>query len=208
LVAGTESLFIVGILGGIASGKSLVADLLQQRGAAILDGDRAGHEVLRQQEVKQALRRRYGERVFDTDNEVDRKALAEIVFDPTPAGMAELQYLEQITHPRIKVVLRKQMEQLAREGKKVAVLDAPVMVKAGWDKLCNKIIFVDAPRPLRLERAKRRGWSEAAFERREAAQEPVDVKRALADVVIDNSGNRAHTEEQVECFWNSIPPTE
>jgi len=198
---------VIGILGGVASGKSLIAGQLESLGARILDGDRAGHRVLGQQEVKSAIRARWGDAVFRPDGEANRRVIAQIVFDPSPTGKSELEFLEQLTHPRIKRLLQEQIRQLAADGAGVAVLDAPVMLKAGWDALCYRIVFVEAPRELRLRRALRRGWSEEDFARREAAQEPVEQKRARADVVIDNRGSRAATWYQVQEFWRSIRPT-
>lgn len=223
---GEFALLIIGLLGGVASGKSLVADQLQTLGAGILDGDRAGHEVLNQHEVKQAIYDRWGAGVFESNetapasnalessklslatSRVNRAALARIVFAPTSAGREELEELERITHPRIKIILEQQLASLVARSVPVAVLDAPVMIKAGWHKLCNIIMFVDAPRSARLERAKRRGWNEAEFDRREAAQEPLEYKKSLADVVVDNSGSPEQTQKQVLTWWESqFPPT-
>jgi dephospho-CoA kinase len=222
---GEFPLLIIGLLGGVASGKSLVADQLKALGAGILDGDRAGHEVLLQNEVKQAIYDRWGADVFESKgtapasdsleasklslatSQVNRAALARIVFAPTSAGRAELEQLERITHPRIKLILEQQLASLIARHVPVAVLDAPVMIKACWHKLCNVIMYVDAPRAARIERAKRRGWDEAEFDRREAAQEPLDFKKSLAQVVIDNSGTPEQTQKQVLKWWESEFPT-
>jgi dephospho-CoA kinase len=198
-------MILIGVAGGVASGKSLVSEQLASFGAEIFDADRTGHEVLRESEVKEAIRLRWGDDVFTGAGEVDRSKVAEIVFAPPPTGPEELAYLEQLTHPRIGQRLQDRMGELARCGQTVAVvLDAPVMFKAGWDKLCDKILFVDAPRDLRLARAKSRGWSEMDFEAREATQESLDLKRRRADVIIDNSSSPEHTYGQVERFWRSI----
>ena len=218
-------MLILGLLGGVASGKSLVADQLKTLGAGILDGDRAGHEVLQQQEVKQVIYDRWGAKVFQSEkasptsdsndssefslatSHVNRAALARIVFAPTSTGRADLEQLERITHPRIKLILEEQLASLVARQVPVAVLDAPVMIKAGWHKFCNVILFVDAPRSARLERAKRRGWDEAEFDRREAAQEPLDFKKSLAQVVVDNSGTPEQTQQQVIKWWQSQFPS-
>ena len=89
-------------------------------------------------------------------------------------------------------------------GVKVAVLDAPLILEAGWDKLCEKLVFVDAPPEVRLARALARGWNEEDFAARQAAQESLDLKRRRADVIIDNSGSPQRTEAQVEHFWHSL----
>lgn len=195
---------IIGLLGGVASGKSLVAECLEQLGAARLDADRVGHEVLREPEVEAAIRARWGEAVFDCDGRVDRPAVARIVFAPTVEGRAELFFLEQLTHPRIGIRLRDEADKLTAAGKQFLVLDAPVLLKAGWDSLCSVILYVDAPRELRLQRALGRGWSAEEFARREAAQESTETKRKRADFVVDNSGEAAETREQVKVWWRGF----
>jgi dephospho-CoA kinase len=195
---------VVGLLGGVASGKSLVARQLCDLGAGLLDGDRAGHEVLRVPEVERLVRRRWGDAVFAADGHVDRRALARIVFAPPPDGPRELEHLEQITHPKITDRLREQAAVLAAAGMPAAVLDAPVMLKAGWNKFCDSIVFVDASREVRQARAQDRGWSQEEFSAREAAQESLDVKRRLADTIVDNSGSAEATRAQVERLWQSL----
>jgi dephospho-CoA kinase len=162
-------MILIGILGGVASGKSAVCNCLRSLGAAVLDADRVGHAVLREAEVKRAIHHRWGGKVFDAAGEIDRPAVAQIVFAATPESKTELTFLEQLTHPRIGQRLQAQLAELNREGARAAVLDAPVMLKAGWDRMCQRIMFVDTPRCLRLERARQRGWTEADFEAREAA---------------------------------------
>jgi dephospho-CoA kinase len=195
---------IVGLLGGVASGKSLVARQLCELGAGLLDGDRAGHEVLQLPEIERQVRQNWGDAVFGAEGRVNRKALGKIVFAPPPEGPRQLQRLEQLTHPEIGVRLQRQAEDLAREGRKVAVLDAPVMLKAGWDKFCDRIVFVDAPREVRLARAIGRGWNQEDFAAREAAQESLEVKRAHADTTIDNSGSPEATQAQVKRLWDHL----
>ena len=193
---------VIGIAGGIASGKSLVAGLLQQLGAANIDVDRIGHEVLLEQKVKQAIQERWSDDVFDSNGNVNRPALAKIVFDPRH-GPLELEHLERMTHPVIGQHLRQRIGEISQAGKHPAVvLDAPVMFKAGWDKECDAILFVDVPLETRRRRAAVRGWSDEQFAAREAAQEPVDWKRSRADCLVDNSGTVAETELQVREFWN------
>ncbi|MCU0980713.1 MAG: dephospho-CoA kinase [Pirellulaceae bacterium] len=199
-------MILIGILGGVASGKSEVSCRLRSLGAAVLDADRVGHAVLREAEVRQAVQRRWGEAVLDAAGEIDRRKVAEIVFAVAPESRAELTFLEQLTHPLIGQRLQEQLAELHREGVRAAVLDAPVMLKAGWDRLCQRIVFVDAPRDVRLARARQRGWTEADFAAREAAQEPLETKRSRADVTLDNSLTRQHLFAQVDRFWRSLDP--
>ena len=196
---------VIGILGGIASGKSLVARELQNRGAVVLSADQAGHEVLREAAVEQAARERWGPEVFDSEGHIVRSRLAQVVFAPPPDGPRELAYLEQLTHPRIGTRLKSELDRLLLDPRTPAVvLDAPVMIKAGWNGFCDHLVFVEAPRELRVWRARQRGWSQEDFDRREAAQESLNAKRDLADVVIDNSGTPEATAEQVDDLWRSL----
>jgi dephospho-CoA kinase len=197
-------MILIGILGGVASGKSEVSRRLQSLGAEVLDADQVGHAVLRELEVRRAVGHRWGERVLDAAGEIDRRKVAEIVFAGTPESDVELKFLEQSTHPRIGQRLESQLAEWHRAGVRAAVLDAPVMLKAGWDRLCQRIIFVDAPRPVRLARARQRGWSETDFAAREAAQEPLEAKRTRADLTIDNSATREQLYAQVDRFWQGL----
>lgn len=195
---------VLGLVGGIASGKSFVADLLRELGAGVLDADRAGHDVLRLAEVENEVRRRWGEAVFGPNGHIDRAALGAVVFSPGEQGVENLRELERITHPRIGERIAQQAVQYADEGVLAIVLDAPVMLEAGWNQICDRIIYVDAPYSVRLERALARGWTEEEFRRREANQEALEVKRSLADVVLDNSTSPESTREQVLQFWHSM----
>jgi len=195
---------IVGIMGGVASGKSLVGKWFAQRGVGVLDADRAGHEVLRQPEVEAAARLRWGADVFGPDGHIDRTRLARIVFAPTAEGTCQRRYLEQLTHPAIGRRLEAQAGNLAAAGHAVAVFDAALLVEAGWDRLCDRLLFVHASRKVRLARALQRGWTEEEFTARESAQESLDLKRARSDVVIDNSGSPEATWAQLESLWPKL----
>jgi len=191
-------------VGGVASGKSLVARQLVELGAGWLDADRAGHEVLELEDVKQAIRDRWGDEVVDADRKLSRAAIGRRVFGDAPGVASERRFLEELTHPRIGELLGRQAAALEAAGKKALVLDAPLLVEAGWSEFCDKTIFVEAPREVRLQRARGRGWSDAEFAAREAAQESLDVKRKRADVILDNSGSAEAAREQVERFWRSL----
>jgi dephospho-CoA kinase len=195
---------IIGLLGGVASGKSLVARLLARLGAGVLDADQAGHEVLRLPHVEAAVRRRWGAAVFGPDERIDRAQLARIVFAAGPEAQRERESLEQLTHPEIASRLKRQAKALAAAGAPLAVLEAALLLEAGWDTCCEKLVFVAAPREARLARAMARGWNEEEFAAREGAQESLDLKRARADLMIDNSGSPAETQAQIEQCWASL----
>lgn len=195
---------VIGLIGGVASGKSFVARQFAGRGAAVIDADQIGHEVLRDPAVVEAARRQWGESILGADGQIDRRRLAAIVFAPPPAGPIQLQRLEALTHPEIGRRMDRQIEQLQHAGWPAIVLDAAVLVKAGWAGRCNRVVFVDAPPEVRLARAAARGWSPAEFARREAAQESLESKRRAADWAIDNSGDPAATSAQVDLLWRQL----
>lgn len=195
---------VIGILGGVASGKSLLTRHLAELGAGVLDADRAAHEVLRMPQIEAAARARWGEHVFGPDGRIDRARLARVVFAPGPEAGGERRFLEQRTHPEIGRRLAEQAARLSAGGTPVAVLDAPLLLEAGWDSVCDRLIFVDAPRPVRLARALARGWSEEDFAAREAAQASLDNKRNRADVIVDGSGSPEQLRAQAERLWYTL----
>lgn len=201
---GGQSIRVVGIVGGVASGKSWVARQLAHFGAVILDADRAGHEVLRLPEIEAASRQRWGEAIFDDGGHIVRSRLAEIVFADPPEGPRERHYLEQLTHPEIGRRLKRQIDALVVAGARVALLDAALLLETGWGDLCDTLIFVDAPRAVRQERAVARGWSEEELAAREVVQESLDFKRECADLVVDNSGPPDAILAQLTRLWQSL----
>jgi dephospho-CoA kinase len=150
---------IIGISGGIASGKSEVARRLADLGAVVLNADQLGHEVLLEPEVKQALRERWGETVFHDDGTVNRGAVAARVFGSTAEHELDRRFLEHITHPQISLRLRQRLETLQAERVPAIVVDAALLFEAGWHQLCDHLLFVDAPSETRRQRAAERGWS-------------------------------------------------
>ena len=208
-------MLVIGIAGGVASGKSLVTDCFQHFGAIVLDADRIGHQVLQQPLPIQQLVNHFGDGIL-SDGQIDRSRLAQIVFAKAPEGPSALQQLEAITHPRIGEQILLQLE-LARQdpSNQACVLDAPVMFKAGWDKLCDKIVFVDVPLETRNQRARNRGWASDELIKRERNQIAVEAKRQRATDIIDNLNTKESTFQQAAQKWldwglklpnNLLPP--
>jgi dephospho-CoA kinase len=194
-------MLILGLSGGIASGKSVVANVLRDLGAAVLDADKAGHAVLREPDVIAALRARWGDVILDQAGQISRRAVAKIVF--AAGNDAERKFLEQLTHPRIESSLKDELEAIRNspDPPPVVAIDAALLFEAGWDKLCDKILFVDAPRDLRLERAVSRGWSTEQFAAREAAQLPPEEKRSRSHIVIRNARTLENIREVLRLTW-------
>ena len=195
---------IIGLIGGIASGKSAVAAELAALGAVVLDADRAAHEVIDSPTVQQALVGRWGKGVLKASGEIDRGSVAERVFSDDEKGRAELRFLEETLHPRIHEQFKAKLSELAAKGTEVTVIDAPLLLEAGWEKLCNSLVFIDSPLADRLERAKLRNWSEAEFAKREALQMPIAEKRERSTYVLANVGSLASLRNQVQAFWASL----
>ena len=186
----------MGLVGGVGSGKSTLARRAAELyGFAVIDGDAAGHRALADASVKSRLRERFGDAVFTTDGSVNRSAVARLVFGPTPDHTSAKADLEKITHPEIRREFREQIAAARAAGAPAVLLDAAVLVEAGWRDLCDALIFVDAPREMRRSRVAERGWSEAEWQRREASQLSVEEKRRRADVIIENSDSSAVAAE-------------
>jgi dephospho-CoA kinase len=187
---------VIGLLGGIGSGKSLVAAELARHGGRIVSGDQAGHEALRQPDIKEQVVQRWGKEVLDEHGEVVRRKVGAIVF----ADPGERKALEEMVFPYIGTRLREQIEAARREeGVKFIVLDAAIMLEAGWNNVCDRLVYIDVPRAVRLERlARQRGWSEKEVAEREAAQLSLEEKRRRADAILDNSGAPEATARQVQ----------
>lgn len=192
----------VGLTGNIASGKSTVARLLAERGATIIDAD-----VLARRAVEpgtaayQAIIARWGAAVRAPDGALDRAALRRIAFQ----SAEELEVLNAIVHPEV-ARLREAETVAARErGDRIVVSDIPLLFERGLADVFDRIVLVDAPRPMRLERLMRdRGLDHEEAMQMIAAQMPAELKRARADYVIDNSGSRAQLEARVRELWASL----
>lgn len=197
---------ILGITGNIGSGKSTVAAMFERLGAFRLDADAAGHEALKRAEIVDALRRRWGDAVLNPDGSASRRAVAEIVFAPTEQGRREHAFLEALVHPVIAEIMQEKLgRQAAAEPGTVAVLDAPLLFEAGWDRMTEGVVYVDCPEAICLERARARGWSEHHFRDRLARQmSPEEKRRRSRWTVSTFPQTREETAEQVADVWKEL----
>jgi dephospho-CoA kinase len=194
---------LIGIVGGIASGKSFVSRAFQDLGAKWIHADAMVHAAYRRPEVLQRLLDRWGPTIMDGQGQLDRSKVAALVFEPSENGQRELEWLESWLHPMLREQILQQLEIWRREGTVLAVvLDAPILFKAGWDKLCDALIFVSASESSRWSRVQQRGWTRQQWEQREALQTPLAEKLARATAVIQNDGTAADTLWQVREFWD------
>lgn len=187
---------VLGLTGAVGGGKSAAADRLRERGAVVIDADAVGHEVLRRPEIARKLADRFGSEILAADQTVDRRALGRIVFaDPTAR-----RDLEAVVHPPMFEEFQRSVAEAERrdEGSMI-VLDAAILLESGWDRACDLVVFVDAPKEVRLDRVRRsRGWSAEELDAREAAQWPVDRKKARADRVLVNDQDLAKLTSSVD----------
>ncbi len=183
---------IIGIVGGVGSGKSTLASALARHWRIhVLDADAAGHAALEQPHIQSELRTAFGDGIFNDQGAVVRPQLARLVFGDQPEQMTARHRLEAIVHPVIRTRLQHELATLRTSGTcDLIVLDAPIMLEAGWNELCDVVVFVDVPREQRIERVGRsRGWSAEELARREASQWPLPRKREAADYVVRNDGD-------------------
>jgi dephospho-CoA kinase len=199
-------MYVLGIVGGVASGKSAVANCLAARGAEVLDADAVGHDVLRMPEVVAALRQRWGDAVVGPDGQIVRRAVAERVFGDSSQARQEREFLNSVTHPRIRDELRRQLEAQRTTGTRLVALDAALLFETGWSQLCDGVVFVDVPREIRLARAMARGWTAEQFAAREASQWPLDDKRQRSTWVLDNRRTPQDLHAQVQKLWDDLQP--
>jgi dephospho-CoA kinase len=197
-------MYVLGIVGGVASGKSAVAGAFARAGAVVLDADQIGHEVLREPAVVAAFRQRWGEDVVDGNGQIIRREVAARVFGTSDEATREREFLNSLTHPRIRQRLAQRLEELLAKQTALVVVDAALLHESGWDQLCDGILFVDAPKAVRRQRAQARGWSAEHFAAREASQWPVERKKSLATWVVDNSGQLVDVQPQVDRVMTEI----
>ncbi len=196
---------IVGIVGGIGSGKSALADELVKLGGHLITADKLGHEALRQVDIREKVIERWGRELLDATGEIQRRALGRIVF----ADAAELRELEAMVFPFIGKRIHEEIARANQDSRaRFVILDAAIMMEAGWDKNCSRVIFVDTPKEIRLERLRRqRRWTAEELDSRENAQMAVEEKRRRADAIIDNSGGPEKARSQLQSLlraWNIV----
>jgi dephospho-CoA kinase len=184
----------VGIVGGVGSGKSTVAEEFERLGCCRIDADKLGHSLLADGEVKREIRAQFGPSVFDETGIVSRKAVAEIVFQDAK----QLDALERILHPRIREEIIRAIAAAQVTKSPAVVVDAAVLFEAGWDDLCTHVVFVDAPEADRLRRVReKRGWDAQTLQMRETRQIPLDKKAKRCHHGIRNRSSVSHLKEQV-----------
>lgn len=193
---------LIGLTGGIATGKSQVAAMLADHGAAVIDADALAREVVRPGEPALAeIAARFGTTVINPDGTLDRERLGAIVFADSDARRD----LEAITHPRIAALMQQGIAEATTLGAPVVVLDIPLLLERDLDSTVDGVLLVHAPVAVQLQRLVSRDHltGDAARQRLDA-QLPIDEKRTRATWIIDNSGDLDSTRRQVDAWWRDV----
>jgi dephospho-CoA kinase len=190
---------MVGLTGGIGSGKSTVASILAKRGAVVIDADAIARMVVEPgMPALDALAEVFGAEILKPDGSLDRAALAERAFVTDESR----KQLEAITHPAIATEFFAQIAAAPADG--IVVHDVPLLVESTRGLEYGAVIVVEAPRALRLDRLEARGVPVADAERRMALQASDEERRAVATWVLDNAADRAHLERQIDAIWPEL----
>ncbi|MHC4508590.1 MAG: dephospho-CoA kinase [Planctomycetota bacterium] len=192
---------IIGILGGIASGKSTVAAEFARLGCKVIDADKIAHELLHKQTVKQEIVAAFGPSILGPKGKIDHRKLAEVVF----ADARKLSALNRVIHPLVLERVERQIERCSRQNRiQAIVLDMPLLAEVDWAKRCDRLIFVRCSRKTRAERAKKMGFGKKQLGIRENFQISLDNKAGLADNTIENNSDFSALVRQVADIFTDI----
>ncbi|OHB49867.1 MAG: dephospho-CoA kinase [Planctomycetes bacterium GWF2_41_51] len=193
---------VIGLLGGIASGKSTVAAQFEAMGAAVIDADRIAKELLHNPQVKQQIRNTFGGSVFDSAGDIDKQKLSAAVFD----NPSSVKAINSIIHPRVMEKTELLIEQYQADAGIIAVvLDIPLLMEVGWEKRCDKLVFVDCDENIRLKRAsKRQFFNENLLKKREKFQISLDNKKKISHYIINNNDDLSELTKQISEIFPAL----
>ncbi|SHM55984.1 dephospho-CoA kinase [Caldanaerovirga acetigignens] len=197
---------VIGLTGGIASGKSTVSKMLREKGAYIIDADEIAKEIVKPgKPAWEDIVRHFGKEILDESGNILRKKLAKIVF----SDEKELSVLNRITHPRIVEEIKRQLEECKKRNEKIVVIDAALLLEIGLDVLVEEVWVVAVDEKTQIERLiKRENYiSYAEAVERIRAQMPLEEKLKFATRIIDNSRDIEDTQKQVDEIWREIEKT-
>jgi dephospho-CoA kinase len=193
---------VIGLTGGIGTGKSTVSRILTELGAALINADKVGHEALKPYTpVWREVVAAFGREILLPNDEVDRQKLGEIVFNDAAARLR----LNQIMHPQMFLMMREKIEGLRRQGVEVVILEAAVLLEANWTPLVDEVWVTTAPEATVIQRLRdRSGLSEAQVLARIRSQLPAEERIKHADVVINTDCSLDEVEEKVKRLWEEL----
>lgn len=193
---------VIGIVGGMCSGKSTAARELGKLGCAVIDADAIAHQLLDDESVRAKIVQVFGEEVLDKDGKVSRAELAETAF----SDAEELALLTEILHPPVLARVEELIARYSGEPEvRAIVLDMPLLVEVEWEKRCDYVIFIDCDESKRLERAQKTGiFSADALKKRENLQISLDNKRVIADNIVNNNSDLSSLSKQIANTFSTI----
>ena len=203
---------VVGLIGKIGAGKTTVSNLLRHHGAVVIDADALTHDALKNEDIQEQIRARFGNSVF-VGSEVDRSLLAECVFGSQPEQKNALKDLEEIIHPRVRSGLEDRLRAIGHKevdsevGDTVVVLDVPLLVQGGLHNRCDLLIWLECEDSVRHQRLAVRGLSNAQIAAREEAwtQGFSDDTSSFPSIsTVDTSGDIAYTTREIERIWEEL----
>jgi dephospho-CoA kinase len=193
---------VIGLTGGIGTGKSTISNFLAELGAVVIDADKVGHEAFQPgTEAYKDVVAAFGKEIVSPTGEIDRKKLGAIVFnDP-----AKLDRLNHIMHSRMRTMIEERIEKYRQEGKIAVVVEAAILIEADWTSLVDDIWVVTAPESVVLKRVKdQRGQTEEQTRARMSNQISNEIRTKYADVVINNNGNLEEVRKKVREEWKKF----
>ena len=195
-------MIVIGIVGGIGTGKTEVLHLLQQHGARVVAADELSREVLAPgQPALQQVRQAFGDDFFDAQGQLRRRELGELIFRDEAARRR----LDDIVHPLMTAALLRRLEAWRAEGVEVAVVESAVLAEMGARPLVDRLVLVTAPEQAQLQRLRERdGLSEAEARRRVEAHQRLGLTACPADAMIENDGSLEKLTRRVEQIWNEV----
>ena len=193
-------MIVIGLTGGIGTGKSEVARIFQELGAVLINADQIGHQAYNpHSEIWQEVVKAFGEEILQPSGEIDRKKLGSIVF----ADPDQLTRLNQIMHPRMARMVARQIQELGEQGADVVVVEAALLVEAGWDSLVGEVWSTESPEDLVIKRLQSRsGLSQEEAKKRIDSQMSAEERKSRSQVVVDNSGDLVDLERVVRSIWD------
>jgi dephospho-CoA kinase len=192
-------MMVIGLTGGIASGKSTVSRMLSNLGAVVIDADKVGHEAfLRGTDAWHKVVAAFGNGILDQNNEIDRSKLSDIVF----SGEEELEKLNEIMHPTMHRIVEQRIEDLKSQGIDVVVLEAALLIEANWTDLVDQVWVTTSTQDAVIGRLRsQKGFTGEQARARISSQMSPDEKLKYADVVIENDSDLEALREKVENIW-------
>ena len=193
---------VIGITGGIASGKSTIAAMLESLGADLIDADKICHELINTKEIALEVTKRWGSHLQDNHGRIKRDALAEIVFSEEK----EISALNSIIHPKAIKQIKSEIAKFNSDvATKAIVLDAALLVESNLVDICDIVLFVDSDEDRCKERVQSsRKWPLDEIEKREKFQGLLQQKREISDVIINNNNSKEDTLNQLKDFWSQF----